>query len=741
MYQYYQKENRRRNLTVIPEKKAKPFHYRQKTSISERPNFQDTYIHYTAVPLGGGPESKRTADAADLSTGTECIQAKWKPSTAFAARVSVNGTASIRTHFESIAAKPSISKEDKETLENLLEKLKDISEPTPAVYMWDSHELYINGRLIPLSDVVIELLENRIQRDLDAITEQSTDTTTSSDNPDAFYPRLDADMDYLRQINKSLDFFEGTAPDMEVSFDEAGTARQILKDELARVWRNVCYKNSFLTGEQQGRPVHGNDRTEQTRANLIEKSLMVLPEGLPLAGLFPDEDKVEILDEDKDRYKDKYRAYKFARLNEHAVSLIKKYHLHFKDGGIIMLNAGCVCIMYYKERGEGKSIYKPAFGISGYFRGKKDGVKTGFQAMGIPEDLLKAENKLEALKIYLWWCDFLKIRKPSIQACLSYLQKAPEYNNIERWEPIICAEPEIVMAVHNLYGQATAVELVLSFPFQGSLAQKPGSASHDADNQEPDTEIPDSTAAKEPVPKYTCARCALAEKSFGATIQTGNGIGRRQVRMSVKHDISEELFKPDLIRNPDKRPFESDGLAYMDLIRQNGSTEVVPKRTLYSFLEYSRANGIFHGRQKHNPGTVPAPPKVLPQVLSGNYIRDEHGDPVNYIDVPGTRNNCFFYALWTATGIPLDIDHIRENLRRALQNPNLFQENAMVDDDDLNALRQLSNDDFQRLLGTPGFTVQIYGNTGLFQSTDYGNVGAGTPVLINIGYNHFVVKQ
>lgn len=815
MHSYYQKKNSRREMTVIPAKKLNTINRRQQTLNPESTHFRDTCIHYTTGLQGEALEPKWAANETALSAGTECLQAKWKPGTAFADRVSVNETARIRSHFERITGNDRIDAPQREIAAGLSRKLAEIDEPAPVLYIWERHELYVNGRLLPLSDEEILLLEDWIQQEQLAEEEPLTGDAPfpddapepgdapAPDEPALPYPRLDTDMDYLRQLNKNLDFLQGAAPDTEAPFDETDffhrveikaiqlsreylrnqyddvcmqierlkfyrrtkrplyreliqersqslaalknlrkplpfifqevlrqetdTARRMMGDEIARVWENVRYKNLFLS-EGLKRANDKNDLTEQTRAGLITRGLMVLPRGLPLAGLFPDGDKVEIRDEEK--------TDKFQRLNEQAVRLITKYRLHYQDGGIIMHKPGCVCIMYFKERGEGKAFYKPAFGISGYFTGKGTaGVKTGFQAMGIPGYLLEAENKPDALAEYLRRCDLLGIRKPSIQARLSYLQKAREYRDIERWEPIICAEPAIVMAVHNLYGHAA--ELVLSFPFQGSLAQRPGHVSRVAGNEEPDTGTPDRDAVKEPIPKFTCRRCALAEKSFGAAVRTENGIERRQVRMSVKHNRFLELFNPDLIRNPDKNPFDSDGPAYMDLILKNGSETAVAKQTLFAFLTDSRKHGVFHGGKMDSPGTIPD----FRQILPGEYIRDDHGNPVNYTDVSGIRHNCFFYALQAAVGIELDIGHIRETLRETLGNPLLFRENTMVGDNELNALRRLSSADFQRIFHTPGFTIQIYGSTGLLQSTDYGNVGEDTPVLINLGFNHFVVRQ
>lgn len=65
----------------------------------------------------------------------------------------------------------------------------------------------------------------------------------------------------------------------------------------------------------------------------------------------------------------------------------------------------------------------------------------------------------------------------------------------------------------------------------------------------------------------------------------------------------------------------------------------------------------------------------------------------------------------------------------------------MVNDNDLNALNRLSREQFEDIFHTTGFSIEIYGTSGLLQRTDYGTVSSQTPVLINLGFYHFVARQ
>lgn len=515
---------------------------------------------------------------------------------------------------------------------------------------------------------------------------------------------------------------------------------QFYIDEVEQEWAAQSRMSVDFSDASQKQARTGKSYIEQTRENLLRQSLLVLPEGLPLAGIFPNQEAVYF-------EKGKRRESLFPELNKHADSLILKYRLHTGDGGIIEAESGCVCIMYLKERqGEG-FLYKPAFGISGYFSGKgTEGVKTGFEAMGIPKDLLEAKDKPAALKAYLAQCSLLGLRRPSMQACLSYLQDAEIYDKVERWKPVICAEPAIVMAIHNLYPDTA--ELVLSYPYHGRLV--------------------DVSSHKSPVPKYTCARCALAEKSFGAAVISpdGKSIIRERVRMGIKNPHRLwQLFKEHFVRNPDREPLKSDGPAYYERksIMETTKDENLWKHVqMQRFLRMCLDYKFYHGSKEfqNQPGTVFYEPGeshgqsgqqaraafgsgVRPVTGGRQYaagIADDQGRRIEIIDSPSSDNNCFFAALQSATGVAVDANNARRILRDTLNRQNIFMDGRMVGGRDLEALRALNQQTFSAIFRTTGFTVQVYGRTGLLQSTNYGTVTNQTPVIINLGFYHYVAK-
>jgi len=323
---------------------------------------------------------------------------------------------------------------------------------------------------------------------------------------------------------------------------------------------------------------HQESSLQKTRRQLRESSLLVLPDGLPLAGVFPACD-ARCFPRDA-------HSLHFSDLRAHADSLIIKYRLSGADDGMLDRDVKCVCIMYLKENTGTESRFRPAFGISGFFKGKRDRMSTGMDAMGIPQTLLDPgiANKPAALLNYIYMCSILGLRKPSIQAMLSYLQSGAEYGDVENWTPVECAEPAIVMAIRNLWHVTS--ELVISFPFQGHLHLQPGGRD------------------KTPIPKYTCARCAIAEYAFGAAVfdpekgtrvketeegrETERYVGRKKVAMQVGLDRDkrgDKLSSEQYILNQEAEPFLSNQQPYQ-------------KQEVINFLAQTRDLGIYHMREE-----------------------------------------------------------------------------------------------------------------------------------------------
>lgn len=351
-----------------------------------------------------------------------------------------------------------------------------------------------------------------------------------------------------------------------------------IQDELELKFQQWVYilHASLKIDSQKKKPQESS--IQAARKKLRDQSLLVLPDGLPLAGVFPDCEARQFPRESQEP--------NFSALQAHADSLIIKYRLYGADNGVLDRDVKCVCIMYLRERNESGTLYRPAFGISGFFKKNENKMSIGMDAMGIPQVLLDPSitNKPAALLNYICMCSILGLRKPSMQAMLSYLQSGEEYRGVEGWTPVECAEPAIVMAIRNLWHVTS--ELAISFPFQGHLHLQPGG--HD----------------KTPIPKYTCARCAIVEFGFGAAVfnpemgtrvkeigekrETETYVGRKKVAMEVGTDEDkreEKLSSEEYILNQEAEPFLSNQQPYH-------------KQAVTDFLRRTRELGIYHMREE-----------------------------------------------------------------------------------------------------------------------------------------------
>jgi len=241
------------------------------------------------------------------------------------------------------------------------------------------------------------------------------------------------------------------------------------------------------------------------RKFLENKGVMLLPSNMPLAGIFPSRESKN--------YNMSNKACRYPELVKHAEQLVKRYRLYNKKDGGILRNEkeGCVCIMYIKEgalKQENGASYRPAFGISGLKPsggGQAIPQERALAGMGVPGDTTADfDARVDKLRIDLERREKMNIKIPSVQAVLAYLQ-FPFDNRIERWSPVQCAEPRIVMAVYRLYHRPA--DLALSVPFEHGL--KDGQV----------------------VGKYTCSRCAISESKFAAPKEGG---GREIVNMGIR---------------------------------------------------------------------------------------------------------------------------------------------------------------------------------------------------------------
>jgi len=281
------------------------------------------------------------------------------------------------------------------------------------------------------------------------------------------------------------------------------------------------FMNEILSKKKED--LMGNQNSIRDKLRIQE--IMVLPDNMPLAGIFPESESITFEGTECGNSQEE-RENRFKTLVEKAGELILKYHLHSGEKGYIKPDTGCVCIMYYKEGRlkDGKATYIPVFGASGYHNMSKN-EKYGFELMGIPEGIynereqahgVSANENMEhaetsepveaakALKDYLDICQRTGIKPPNIQAQLSYLQligEAANIGKIEQWNPVNCAEPAIVMALHQL--QPEVKELVLSVPFESYLSDKANTVAGS-----------DQMATA----KHTCARCAISEHAFASVV-------------------------------------------------------------------------------------------------------------------------------------------------------------------------------------------------------------------------------
>ncbi len=241
------------------------------------------------------------------------------------------------------------------------------------------------------------------------------------------------------------------------------------------------------------------------RKFLENKGIMLLPSNMPLAGIFPSGESKN--------YNMSNKACRYQELVNHAEQLVKRYRLYNKKNGGILRNEneGCVCIMYIKEgalKQENGASYRPAFGISGLKPsggGQAIPQERALAGMGVPGDTTADfDARVDKLRIDLERREKMNIKIPSVQAVLTYLQ-FPFDDRIERWSPVQCAEPRIVMAVYRLYHRPA--DLALSVPFEHGLK---------------DGQI---------LGKYTCSRCAISESKFAAPKEGG---GREIVNMGLR---------------------------------------------------------------------------------------------------------------------------------------------------------------------------------------------------------------
>lgn len=335
---------------------------------------------------------------------------------------------------------------------------------------------------------------------------------------------------------------------------------------------------------------------EFRRRALEHGGVMLLPGHLPLAGLLPSSDSVKITTANKPE--------KFQILVKQANALIKKYGLHtIATGGILpnSLGGGCVCIMYVKEghisEKEG-ATYRPVFGVSGLDQNRVQSgqvsASEAFKAMATPDPVLGQgfQGLKKQLSEDMKSRANLGIKQPSYQAQLYFLQRHGGAGNLERWLPVKCAEPAIVMALAQLYHRTA--DLALSVPFEAELIME------------------------QVMPKYTCARCATAEDKFAAHVDEGEGSrGRREVKLGGKHippeagSLKESLSK--LFKQIDD----------CHLLRGTAPAAYDEKKANLMETQHRMAMkaGFFHrGRKKNQPANHPSAAYGDPVVTASGLV-------------------------------------------------------------------------------------------------------------------------
>ncbi|WLQ13633.1 hypothetical protein O5O45_28295 [Hahella aquimaris] len=361
-------------------------------------------------------------------------------------------------------------------------------------------------------------------------------------------------LEQYRTPNKPL---EGQKP---LSSD----ALNLLDKELKRTHSTLQYKlntiermNKYSGDEKSLAKVKGLTKGEaystNIRPKLESKDIMLLPQGAPLAGVFPQKDHLKLSGSED--------ISNFDRLVEHANKLLTEYNLtdvpEANDKGnpkdkskndtnnrILPNKTGCVCIMYAKEKNKaGEVTYIPFFGVSGTAKSKDDMVdqfglpplinndqldNTGSEKTLLGKTMQDRffgvlENKLIR--------DHLGLKNPSLQATMS----AVTYENkidggregrvgtwadqnygsdkqdirkhssqIESWNSLHCAEPAAVLAAANLYPRMADMDL--SIPYEATLS----------DQRNVNT-----------FGKHTCGRCAISEVRFA-------GYAENNARVEVK---------------------------------------------------------------------------------------------------------------------------------------------------------------------------------------------------------------
>lgn len=233
--------------------------------------------------------------------------------------------------------------------------------------------------------------------------------------------------------------------------------------------------------------------TKSVRDELRYHGIVLLPEKMRLAGLFPYSESVQV---------DSTSLLDVTILTQKAYQLVSKLGLYC--GALLpkRFKGGCVCIMFIKEELPNKTLYRPAFGISKsdiasmeIERGKilpvastekKASEVYDYVHMGFFKKCIKPGVPKSDMLQYLRTLKDLGINQPSIQSCNYFLQSKDD--GLESWAPTNCAEPAIMVAIHQLFPKT--IDISLSVPFEASLI---------------DDKI---------VGKPTCTRCAVSEPAF-----------------------------------------------------------------------------------------------------------------------------------------------------------------------------------------------------------------------------------
>lgn len=472
----------------------------------------------------------------DGPAGLLCIQAAWKEKSVLGAGVyeDADKWLFLRKYGIKIRGKNVylLEEEDKEGILSEIGDGAQEKESEPSVFSVKEDEEYLYRLLTRRNELPadMERLSKEIERAVVRICYKNESSSQMEEAGEKLSDMVEAErksvVEAYGQSDRRVAFVRSHQVEERGKYDKH--LREAVKERSAALERLKSFseeKTKFSLARKDGE--------KGIRMFLRSKGMLLLQEGKPLAGLFPSAENLTMKRKSEMclDMKERYSQERFRALIERANHLVRKYGLY--EGGIFNKRPGCICIMYYKEIDQktGEATYHPVFGVSGYMKGEGS-VQKGLELLGFSmsgEELeafggMERPERAAWIRRYLAKCDALAIKRPTVQAQLELFQYQKGDTSVERWTPVNCAEPAIVMAVAEL--TSATHEMILSVPFEGFL--KDGCVR----------------------PKYTCGRCAISEYAFAAVPSEGSDtlkIGRIKIRMR-DHKDRGRMFGDTLYR-------------------------------------------------------------------------------------------------------------------------------------------------------------------------------------------------